>query len=232
MPSFLTRSNQKELLDLPGIPFHAIERNMKELDMINQVLGGHAITLQGLEVILKKHPRDGQKIMVVEIGCGGGDNLRVMRNWAEKNNYDVELLGIDINEECIMYARTRKENEGIDFLVSDYRNYFFEKQPAVIFSSLFCHHFNDDDLVYMLKWMKRNSSAGFFINDLHRHFLAYYSIRVLTAMFSKSYLVKNDAPVSVMRGFTKGEWKNLLAAAGISEYNLEWKWAFRWLLIV
>jgi SAM-dependent methyltransferase len=232
MPSFSNRSNQKELLDLPGIPFHAIERNMKELDVINTTLGGHSITIKGLEGVLQKHASGGQRIMVVEIGCGGGDNLRAIKTWAKKNSHDVELLGIDINEECIKYAGSRKENEGIDFVVSDYKNYSFKKKPDVIFSSLFCHHFSDDDLVYMLKWMKVHSSGGFFINDLHRHFLAFYSIRVLTGMFSKSYLVKNDAPVSVLRGFTRAEWKTLLAAAGITEYSLQWKWAFRWLLIV
>ena len=45
MPSFKNRSYKKELLDGEGIPFEDIRQNMKELDVINQVLGGHKITL-------------------------------------------------------------------------------------------------------------------------------------------------------------------------------------------
>ena len=82
----------------------------------------------------------------------------------------------------------------------------------------------------MMQWMQRNSNIGFFINDLHRNTLAYYSIRILTRWFSKSYLVKNDAPLSVLRGFKKNEWEAIMQQAGIQHYSIEWKWAFRWLI--
>jgi len=83
----------------------------------------------------------------------------------------------------------------------------------------------------MLQWMQANSKIGFFINDLHRHYLAYYSIKFLTGLFSKSYLVKNDAPLSVRRGFKRNEWENLLRQAAINSYSIQWKWAFRWLIV-
>ena len=86
-------------------------------------------------------------------------------------------------------------------------------------------------MIEILKWMKTQSKIGFFINDLHRHMLAYFSIKMLTALFSKSYLVKNDAPLSVRRGFRKNEIKFYLSAAGNAAYSIEWKWAFRWLII-
>ena len=80
--------------------------------------------------------------------------------------------------------------------------------------------------------MHQNAEKGFFIADLHRHPLAYYSIKLLTGLFSKSYLVKNDAPLSVLRGFSRKEWEALLAQPGIKNYSIRWKWAFRWLIIV
>jgi hypothetical protein len=80
--------------------------------------------------------------------------------------------------------------------------------------------------------MKNNSTLGFFVNDLHRHPLAYYSINLLTSIFSKSYLVKNDAPLSVARGFKKNELEDVLQQSSITHYQLKWKWAFRWLLLV
>jgi ubiquinone/menaquinone biosynthesis C-methylase UbiE len=167
---------------------------------------------------------------VVEIGCGGGDNLRTIRNWAEKIHLPVRLKGIDINPDCIAYAKQQKRNRGIQFITSDYKEVSFEQKPDIIFSSLFCHHFSEDDLVYMLKWMRENSQLGFFINDLHRHWLAYYSIKFLTRLFSKSYLVKNDAPLSVQRGFKRNEWNLIFEQAGVSKFNCKWRWAFRWLI--
>jgi hypothetical protein len=59
----------------------------------------------------------------------------------------------------------------------------FDKNPDIIFSSLFCHHFNNDSLVKQLSWMKENATIGFFINDLHRHKLAYWLIKWLTKFF-------------------------------------------------
>ncbi len=229
MPSFAQRSQKKELLDGDNIPFHHIKKNMEELQFINAKLGGHAITITGVKKVIAQ-TKFTSPIKIVEIGCGGGDNLQAIQKWALKNKVDAELTGIDLNPECILYAQSLKENIDTKFICSDYRQVHFEIVPDVIFSSLFCHHFSNNELAAMLQWMKKNTATGFFINDLHRHRLAYYSIKLLTRVFSKSYLVKNDAPLSVLRGFTKEEWKNIFYNAGISTYQCLWQWAFRWLI--
>ncbi|PWT74159.1 MAG: SAM-dependent methyltransferase [Bacteroidetes bacterium] len=224
---FSTRSNQLELLDRDDIPFDAIRQNMHELDIINTYLGGHRITIGGLGRLIGTE----KCISVCEIGCGGGDNLMAIQKFCVKKNIHVESMGIDINPQCIAVAKAREWNSPPAFVVSDYRAVVFEKKkPDIVFSSLFCHHFKDEELITMLQWMRSNTRVGFFINDLHRHYLAYHSIKLLVSLFSKSYLVKNDAPLSVLRGFTKKEWIRLLVDAGISDFKIEWKWAFRWLI--
>ena len=215
----------KELLDQPSIPFEDIRRNMQELETINRHLGGHAITRQGVKAFLPA-----KNLTILEIGCGGGDNLRTIQSCANSSGLQVKLCGVDINPECISYARSVQENAGIEFISSDYRNYTPLQKPDIIFSSLFCHHFTDAELAFMLRWMKNHSNRGFFINDLHRHPLAYYSIQLLTKLFSHSYLVKHDAPLSVLRGFHRREWHHLFREAGIPNFNCRWKWAFRWLI--
>ena len=230
MPSFKHRSYKKELLDRDGIPFKDIKRNMQELDLINRRLGGHDITLDGIVVLIKDQPIFNTTLQVLEIGCGGGDNLRAIKNWAAHIKLPVKLTGVDINGECIHYAKEQERNNGIAFIHSDYKAFIPQSKPDIIFSSLFCHHFTDDELVEQLQWMQQNSQLGFFINDLHRHAVAYYSIKLLTALFSKSYLVKNDAPLSVLRGFKRRDWHHLLSAAGIEQSLCTWRWAFRWLV--
>lgn len=225
---FATRSYTPELLDQPHIPFADIRQNMRELDTINTLLGGHAITLKGLNMLLPKQTID--PIPVLEIGCGDGNNLRVIQQWAKRKGLALQLTGVDYNPECIAYARQVAANKGIDFICSDYRDVALPQKSGIVFSSLFCHHFTDAQLVAQLRWMEDNSRLGFFINDLHRHPLAYHSIRLLTKIFSKSYLVKNDAPLSVLRGFQKKEWSRLLAEAGVAA-QVKWAWAFRWLIV-
>jgi 2-polyprenyl-3-methyl-5-hydroxy-6-metoxy-1,4-benzoquinol methylase len=224
--NFSHRSYQSELLDRPDIPFEDIQRNMQELNFINTWLGGHAITLTGVESFVgTKKP-----VTICEIGCGGGDNLLAIQNWCDKRNIAVAFIGIDINPHCIEIASKRSLGN-TRLIASDYKDVQLETQPDIIFSSLFCHHFSDREMVKQLQWMKTNARLGFFINDLHRHRLAYYSIKVLTALFSNSYLVKHDAPLSVARGFTKDEWLQFFNIAGISNFSIEWKWAFRWLIV-
>lgn len=224
------RSYKKELLDGEGLPFADIKRNLQELDFINRHLGGHDVTLDGVVSIIQQRPVMNRALTIVEIGCGGGDNLRAIKAWAAHIKLPVQLLGIDINEECIAYARLQGRNEGIQFVHSDYRSAAFPAKPDVVFSSLFCHHFTDEELVWQLRWMRQSAQLGFFINDLHRHYLAYGSIKMLTAVFSKSYLVKSDAPLSVKRGFKRGDWARLFAEADIATYTCRWRWAFRWLV--
>jgi 2-polyprenyl-3-methyl-5-hydroxy-6-metoxy-1,4-benzoquinol methylase len=232
MPDFSNRSSEKEILDRDDIPFEDIKQNMRELDFINTHLGGHKITIQGIKTfLLQLNQPSTKELIICEIGCGGGDNLRVIRNWCGKQNISVQLIGVDLNPHCIAYARARKENKGIEFIVSDYSIVQFQQKPDIIFSSLFCHHFTTDSLVQQFQWMKEHARLGFFINDLQRHWLAYYSISILTKLFSKSYLVKNDARLSVLRGFHRQELEALLHQSQIMKYKLKWQWAFRWLLI-
>lgn len=230
MPDFSKRSNQKELLDRDDIPFGDISQNMQELEFINKYLGGHQITLMGLKKIIEAIPTLPDKLHICEIGCGGGDNLMAISKWCEKQKLKVRFTGIDINKECIQHASMRCKNIICSWIVSDYRTVQFDERPHIIFTSLFCHHFTDDELIDQVRWMKQQSIHGFFINDLHRNPIAYYSIQLLTRLFSKSYLVKNDAPLSVLRGFSKEDWLTILTSADSKKASIRWKWAFRWLI--
>jgi 2-polyprenyl-3-methyl-5-hydroxy-6-metoxy-1,4-benzoquinol methylase len=224
--NFRQRSYQSELLDRDDIPFKDIRRNMQELDFINTWLGGHAITLAGLRQFTGAH----RSLTVCEIGCGGGDNLAAIQRWCKRKGIEVSFIGVDINPDCIAVAQARNLPNS-HWISSDYKNVRFNERPDIIFSSLFCHHFPERELIAQMQWMKSNAKLGFFINDLHRHPLAYYSIQWLTRLFSKSYLVKNDAPLSVARGFVKKEWQQIFDNAGITNFSVRWKWAFRWLVV-
>ena len=222
------RSNAKELMDGDDISFEAMAQTLRELNIINTRLGGHAITISGVAQLITQN----EPVRICEIGCGGGDNLFAIYKFCLRKNIPVAFTGIDLNPECIAFAQQQHPQIPCDWICSDYATVNFGKnQPDIIFSSLFCHHFTNAQLAPMLSWLKVNSKKGFFINDLQRHWLAYYLIKWITKFFSRSYLVKNDACLSVARSFTRQDWRDLFQQAGINNYSISWRWAFRFLVI-
>lgn len=229
MSKFSVRSNELELLDAPNIPKDLLFQNLRELDTVNRLLGGHAITLAGMKRLMT----DKQKTYrIIDIGCGGGDAMKQIAEWAKKNGFRVELTGVDMNADAIDFMRSYcSEIPEIKGVVSDYRDYLKSGMEVdIVHCSLFCHHLKDDELTELFKYMQQYAKVGFVINDLHRHWFAYYSIKFLTRLLNGSSLVKNDAPLSVRRGFRKEELVQLLEKGGIKNYRVNWKWAFRYLV--
>lgn len=217
----MKKSRELELLDAEHIPKEALYQNLKELKIINTLLGGHNAVLRGY---MDFYSYSNYKIL--EIGSGGGDNLGMLKKKFPNNIY----AGLDLKQDCISYSKI--QDPSINWIQENYKNHSPDSPYDIIFNSLFCHHFSDFEITEMLVWMNQNSKKGFFIADLHRHPLAYVSIKILTKFFSKSYLVKNDAPLSVKRAFTRKEWVKLLESAGIRNYSIRWVWAFRFVITV
>jgi 2-polyprenyl-3-methyl-5-hydroxy-6-metoxy-1,4-benzoquinol methylase len=227
---FSIRSNQSELLDAPDIPKELLFQNLRELDLINKTLGGHAITLAGIKALITDKYKT---YNIIDIGCGGGDAIKEIAQWSTQNNFKVKITGVDMNADCIEYMK--QACSAIPFaegIVMDYRDYLKTGEPVdIIHCSLFCHHLTDDELIELFQYMDKYAASGFVINDLQRHWFAYYSIKFLTLLLNGSALVKNDAPVSVLRGFRKRELESLMQRANVTGAKVDWKWAFRYLII-
>ena len=134
---FSHRSYEHELLDAPNIPKELLFKNLRELDVVNRLLGGHAITLSGI----KKLVTDRNKIYrIVDIGCGGGDAMKQIAKWSKANKFKVELIGVDMNADAITFMKEEcKEFSNITGIVSDYREYLKSNTIVdIVHCSLFC----------------------------------------------------------------------------------------------
>lgn len=216
------RSYSPELLDAPDLPPAALWQNLRELDIINRRLGGHAVTLQALQRLLGSRPRH---CRILDVGCGGGDTLRAVRAWGLAQGHHLDLTGIDLQPACVAYAEAQAGSEGILWLEGDYRQW--QGEADIVISALFCHHLDETQLREFLCWIRQHAREGFVINDLQRHVVAYYGIAALTRLLKGSELVRHDAPLSVWRGFHAGELRTACADAGLYP-QLDWGWAFRW----
>jgi len=229
--SFSHRSREPEIMDDLAFEGQVIFQTLRELDFINRWLGGNAVTQQAVKKVWKK---TNKSLVIVDLGCGSGEMLRLIARDAEREKRKTQLVGIDANPHIVAYAQAQSPQfSNIHFEAVNIFSPAFQTQTFdVVIATLFLHHFTDDVLVTLLASLKKQTSQAIIVNDIHRHPLAYYSIRWLTSLFSKSSMVKYDAPLSVMRAFRRNELTAILAKAGIGHYELKWKWAFRWQLII
>lgn len=229
MMSLQTRSGELEIMDDLDCHGEVVDQTLRELEVINRLLGGDDVTINGIDQLIEKSSQ--KNYSIADFGCGGGDLAMKIVKWGRKRNLTLEVEGIDANPHIIQFAKQNcKPFNEITFVANDvFKN---TKTYDIITATLFVHHFDDDQLVKLFKSMHDHSKIGVVINDIHRHSLSYHSIRLLTRFFSKSAMVKFDAPLSVRRAFKRQELIHILKKAGIKNYSLKWKWAFRWQLIM
>ncbi len=235
MPNLKKRSYEAELIDDLNLSNEALRQNLEELATINKWLGGNEVTIRGLQSLLgNSHTLNLLPALnIADIGCGGGDMLKLMAKWAIKHEIEAEFIGIDANPFMINFAKNRTAQfNNISYFKEDaFSENLKNLEIDIATMTLFCHHFTEQQLIDLFTNLRKTCSIGIIINDLHRHWLAYYSIAWLTAVFSKSYLVKNDAKLSVWRGFHKNELIEILKKAGFEHFTLKWRWAFRWEIV-
>ena len=240
--NFKTRSYKKELMDALNLASDDLKKNLDELEFINTTLGGYKVLTSALDTLYKENKikknqenQNQKTVTLADIGSGGGDTLRQIAKWFDKKNIKAKLTGIDANDFMINYAQNKSQKfpqinyEKLNVFDIDSKN---ENKYDWATMSLFCHHFTDEELVLIFKNIQKLTSKGFIINDLHRNPIAYYSIYFLTRLFNGSYLVKNDAPLSVLRAFKKQDLIKILEKAEIKNYRIKWQWAFRFQVIV
>ncbi len=221
------RVYKSELIDDFSITDERIVDALSELKVINRFLGGNSVTKKGFDILLRKCG-SGNNLSILDAGIGGADNLTEL---AAGRFEGIKVFGIDLNK-----GICRKIKENYPFIKIIYGDMtappFRGKVFDIIHFSLVLHHFREDEIKKMLANYMELVNCGLLINDLQRSYAALIGIKLLTAVFSRSELVKNDAPLSVKRGFKKKELVGILEQAGFRNYYIKRKWAFRWMVVV
>lgn len=220
----------KEITDDLSLKDPEVIENLKELEIVNRFLGGHSSSYYGIKILL---PKVSQNVSIADYGCGGGDTLLYLK---KKFNitYPIKWTGVDGSEDIVDFARKKfLQSPNVSII---HGNIFSEeinkKTFDIIHCSLTCHHFKDEQLISLFRQFYKNSSLGFIINDLHRHALALCGVKLLNGTIIKTKIGQHDGVQSVLRGFTKNELEYFLSKAGIKNFKIYWRWAFRWLVVV
>jgi 2-polyprenyl-3-methyl-5-hydroxy-6-metoxy-1,4-benzoquinol methylase len=83
------RSYEEELMDDLEASGEVIPQTLKELETINKWLGGNYVTTNGLDQLLKR--KKAKKLRIADLGCGGGDMLKLVAKWAKMRKVEVSL---------------------------------------------------------------------------------------------------------------------------------------------
>ena len=222
----LKKYSKPEMMDDFSIQDERIDLALRELRLINYFLGGNNGSKRGISKLISDN--SDKRILLLDAGSGASDVLDDLK----KKYRSVQVISLDRNKRVCSFIKKNSNFKPIVVCADAFNLPFKEKSIDIIHSSLFLHHFDSPNLQKLLTGFNSVAKRGIVINDLRRSLRAFLGIKMLTTLFSRSVLVKNDAPISVRKGFSKSELKNLLMKTNLQKYEIHRKWAFRWLVTV
>jgi len=221
----------EELLDAGEGTDDDVARNLSDLRRINRFLGGTKVVLSALE----SFARNGEvkQLSLLDVGTGSADIPTAVVEWCKERGINAMVSALDLSERNLRIARTRLGiNREIELVRADSLNLPFRARSFdFVTASLFLHHFRDDDVVRLLSDFARVARRAIIVNDLVRNLIPYYFTRLTGPILATSFLTRNDGPVSVLRGFTAEELKELSKRAGLQKFDVKRSFPYRLSLV-
>lgn len=223
MPDLSARSQKQEQMDDPGISTLEYAALLADLAKVN------ALTLAARPILrfLDRLAKPGDRLKILDVGFGHGDNLRRMARWAAWHSIEVDLVGIDLNPRSASVASAATDPDlPIRYRTGDYADLAGEGWDVVV-SSLVAHHMTRSQIVGFLRFMEKEARRGWMVNDLHRHAFAYHGFPLLARLMGWHRIVREDGTLSIARAYRPAEWPPLLDAAAITGARVYRAFPFR-----
>ena len=218
--SLTVRSQAEELMDADDLDAATYADVVGDLATVNTVTMARRPTLD----FLARATAGRKSFRLLDVGFGDGDMLRRIARWAKAKGIEAELVGVDLNPRSEQAARAHGGD--IRYVTGDYADLAHEPWDVIV-SSLVAHHMSHDQLIAFLRFMEGHASAGWFVNDLHRHGFAHWGFPVLATIARWHPIVRHDGTLSIARSYRPDEWPPLLAEAGITEAKVRRVFPFR-----
>lgn len=208
-----------------------VARSLSDLRRINRFLGGRKVVLRAISSCL-----DGaspERVSLLDVGTGSADIPMAVAEGCGLRGLETFIAAVDISERNLRISRARLGVSSEIHLVraDSMRLPFGARSFDFVTASLFLHHFRDDDVVRLLADFGRIARRAVIVNDLIRNLVPYYFTRIAGPILAASFLTRNDAPVSVLRGFTPHEMNDLAVRAGLKVRELKRVFPYRLSLV-
>jgi len=216
---FSRRADLHELMDEP-CDREVLRACLRDLARVNQWFLGYRPVLDWLKG-MSRASRNGP-LRILDVGCGYGDGLRRIENWAREFGVAVKLTGLDLNPDAVAIAvEATLPGSAIQWLATDVFEHKMAEPAHLVVSSLFTHHLPDGDVVRFVRWMEAHAELGWFVNDLSRAPIPYHLFRWFSRAARLHPFVQHDGPVSFLRAFVADDWRRLCSLAGLGDDQIE-----------
>ncbi len=224
----LSRSDDAELLDGDIHHDRELEENFRDIERVNQLLGGTSTVLRHLPRLIDATSRDAP-VRLLDLATGSADIPIAIDRWAAKRKIDMTIVASDRSKTILELAKKRTANHaGISIAQYDARSIPLpDRTFDIVLCSLALHHFAPDDAVRVLGEMRRLARTGFLLNDLSRSRTGYVAAWIAAHLTTRNRLTRHDAPLSVRRAYTPTELESLLHLAGIVDVTISRNLWFR-----
>jgi len=187
--------------------------NLRDLVRINRYLGGHSI----LRRIMIDFVGPQDRFSMLDVGAASGDMAAVLQRRYPR----ATITSLDLK--CVHLEQAAQPKlAGDAFLLP-----FAARSFDFVFSSLFLHHFMDDQVVELFENFRTVARRAVLAIDLERGPIAYRFIPATKWLFGWHEISLYDGPVSVRAAFKKDELLSLALRAGLAQahVNVHCPWA-------
>lgn len=202
---FKNRLIQPELLDHAD-PEEA-RPNLADLVRINHLFGGYSTAAKLLSRVAHRN----DSFTMLDVGAASGDTGRYLSSLYP----NAKITSLD-------YNLVNAEAAGHPKVIADAFALPFRFQTFdFVFSSLFLHHFADEQVINLLHGFYSVARQAVLIIDLERHILPYCFLPATKPLMKWNRLTVHDGVISVRAAFKCKELEKLARAAGISKVRVE-----------
>ena len=220
------RSTQEEVMDGLTTTEADYAQCLIDLEQVNRLTLTHRPTLRWLASAMRLIPKT-TAVSIFDVAYGHGDFLRALYRWGVSSGRTLTLAGIDLNPRSAAAAcAATPAGMQIDYQTGDVFPHSPRPRPDFIVSSQFTHHLDDAQVVEFVRWMEENCTRGWYVSDLQRHAISYYTFPWIARIAGWHRIVREDGTVSIARSFRLAEWRALLRQAGVAA-QVKWHIPFR-----
>ena len=205
---FRRRSAQAEYFDLPDRPEPETLAAFRDLDRLNRVFHFERPFADVLPKWLG--PERCAHLEILDLGAGTGLLGRLLSVWAEARGWHWQFTSLDSNPLPLKLGRPPHPVVGSALALP-----FDDASFDLVVASQMTHHLTDDEIVQHWREAWRVTRDGVFISDLHRNGGLYAMLWTATRLMRVSRRVRQDALISVKRGFRLDEWRGLAQQANL-----------------
>ena len=208
MTNLSVRTREPEMMDDLTQPRAEIDIALRALARINRLSRSALyISREILPLISNNRP-----VRILDLGSGGGDVLCDISELLQRIGIAVDAVGIDMNPLSVDYANryAKRRNSNARFIESTALDAVQTLEYDIVISSLFLHHFSEEDLETLFSTIRERATIGMIMSDLRRSPLNYGLIWLTTHLMSRSKMIRFDGLVSAKAALTKNEFERLV----------------------